>query len=57
MTNRLKFWCTVSLAILLVNSALLWAFPMATAFNVANLLLHVGLGAALGVVALLLARN
>ncbi len=57
MTNRLKFWCAVSLAILLINSALLWAFPMATAFNVANLLLHVGLGAALGVVAILLARK
>ena len=56
MHNRLKFWCTVSLAILLVNSALLWAFPSATAFNVANLLLHVALGAAVGIVALLLAR-
>jgi Tfp pilus assembly protein PilF len=55
MTNRLKFWCAVSLAILLVNSALLWAFPSATAFNVANLLLHVGLGAALGIVGLLIA--
>ena len=48
MTNRLKFWCALSLAILLVNSALLWAFPTATAFNVANLLLHVALGAASG---------
>ena len=57
MTNRLKFWCAASLAILLINSALLWAFPMATAFNVANLLLHVGLGAALGIVALLVARK
>jgi Flp pilus assembly protein TadD len=55
MTNRLKFWSAVSLAILLVNSALLWAFPSATAFNVANLLLHVGLGAALGIVGLLIA--
>lgn len=57
MTNRLKFWCIVSLAILLVNSALLWAFPTATAFTVANLLLHVGLGAALGIVCLLIARH
>ena len=57
MTNRLKFWCALSLAILLVNSALLWAFPTATAFNIANLLLHVGLGAALGIVALLVARQ
>jgi 4-amino-4-deoxy-L-arabinose transferase-like glycosyltransferase len=57
MTNRLKFWCALSLAILLVNSALLWAFPTATAFNVANLLLHVALGAALGIAALLVARQ
>jgi tetratricopeptide (TPR) repeat protein len=57
MKNRLKFWCAVSLAVLLVNSALLWAFPAATAFNVANLLLHVGLGAALAIVALLVARR
>jgi Flp pilus assembly protein TadD len=57
MSNRLKFWCAVSLAILLVNSALLWAFPTATAFNVANVLLHVGLGAALGIVAILIARR
>ncbi len=56
MRNRLKFWCLVSLAILLVNSALLWAFPTATAFNVANLLLHVLLGAAVGILALIWAR-
>jgi tetratricopeptide (TPR) repeat protein len=56
MHNRLKFWCAVSLAILLVNSALLWAFPTATAFNTANLLLHVALGAAVAIVALLLTR-
>jgi Flp pilus assembly protein TadD len=57
MQNRLKFWCVVSLAILLVNSILLWAFPAATAFNVANLLLHVGLGAAVGILAIILARS
>ncbi len=57
MSNRLKFWCALSLAILVINSALLWAFPVATTFTVANLLLHVGLGAALGVVALLMARR
>src|SRR6476646_1095119 len=56
MPSRLKFWCTASLAILLVNSALLWAFPTATAFNVANLLLHVFLGVAVAVFALILAR-
>jgi len=57
VTNRLKFWCALSLAILLVNSALLWAFPGATSLNIANLLLHVGLGAALGIVALFVARR
>ena len=57
MTNRLKFWCALSLAILLINSALMWAFPTATGFNVANVLLHVGLGAALGIVALFVARK
>ena len=57
MSNRLKFWCSLTLAILLINSAMLWAFPLATTFTVANLLLHVGLGATLGVVALLVARK
>ena len=56
MPSCLKFWCAASLAILLVNSALLWAFPTATAFNVANLLLHVLLGVAVAVIALILAR-
>jgi tetratricopeptide (TPR) repeat protein len=56
MSSRLKFWCAAALAILLVNSALLWAFPAATAFNVANLLLHVALGAVLGIVAVLFLR-
>ncbi|MBV8570375.1 MAG: hypothetical protein JO319_07165, partial [Acidobacteriaceae bacterium] len=41
---------------LLVNSALLAAFPTATAFNVTNLLLHIGLGALVGVLAIALAR-
>ena len=54
--QRLPTLYAISIAILLINSALLWAFPAATAFNVANLLLHVGLGAAVGVVALLLSR-
>jgi hypothetical protein len=57
MTDRLKFWCAVALAILLINSALLWAFPAATAFNVINLLLHVALGAVAGILALLLTRT
>jgi tetratricopeptide (TPR) repeat protein len=57
MNSRLKFWCAVALGILLINSALLWAFPAATAFNVTNLLLHVSLGAVVGIVALLLLRS
>jgi Flp pilus assembly protein TadD len=57
MNSRLKFWCAVALGILLINSAFLWAFPAATAFNVANLLLHVGLGAVMGIMALLFWRS
>jgi tetratricopeptide (TPR) repeat protein len=56
MSRRMQAACLLGLAALAVNSALLWAFPSATAFNVANLLLHVGLGALLGVAALFLAR-
>ena len=56
MSSRIKKLCVISAAVLLVNSALLWAFPTATAFNVVNLLLHVDLGAALGMGALLLSR-
>ncbi len=56
MKHRLTTICVVSGAILLVNSALLWAFPTATAFNVANLLLHVALGAVMGLAALLVSR-
>src|SRR5690349_402500 len=56
MNRRLSILVVLSAAVLLVNSALLAAFPTATAFNVANLLLHVGLGAAAGVAALVLSR-
>ncbi len=55
--RRLTILCTVAVAILLVNSAVLAAFPTATAFNVVNLLLHVGLGAAAGVIGVILARK
>jgi tetratricopeptide (TPR) repeat protein len=48
--------CVVCVAALLINSALLWAFPAATAFNVANLLLHLALGALAGVLAVMLSR-
>ena len=57
MKSRLTFWCASALAVLLINSALLWAFPAATAFGVANLLLHVALGAVLGIVAVLFLRT
>ena len=57
MNRRLTTLCALSVAILLINSALLWAFPAATAFNVGNLLLHVGVGALAGVTALILART
>ena len=56
MFRRAAFWCVLILGALLVNSALLWAFPAATAFNVANVLLHVVLGAAAGFIALIFAR-
>jgi Flp pilus assembly protein TadD len=47
----------VSVGVLLANSALLWAFPAATAFNVANVLLHVVMGAAAGIAAVLLVQK
>ncbi len=56
MKRRLTTLFVIAGAILLVNSALLWAFPTATAFNVANLLLHVALGAVMGLAAVLLWR-
>jgi len=56
VNRRLITLSIVSGAVLLVNSALLWAFPTATAFNVANLLLHVALGSVVGVAALMLSR-
>lgn len=56
MDRRIQTACIIGVAALAINSALLWAFPAATAFNVANLLLHVVLGGALGIAALFLAR-
>src|SRR5438270_3729320 len=47
----------IGAAILLVNSALLAAFPTESLFEVVNVLLHIGLGAAYGIVALLLSRT
>ena len=57
MTRRLRLLLAISVGILLVNSVLLAGFPTATAFNVANLLLHIGLGAVVGVIALLFLRK
>lgn len=56
MNRHLTTVCIICAVVLVINSALLWAFPTATAFNVANLLLHVAAGALLGVVALYLTR-
>ncbi|MBV9502686.1 MAG: hypothetical protein JO138_25215 [Acidobacteriaceae bacterium] len=57
MKSRLPVLFAIAIGILLVNSVLLAGFPTATAFNVANLLLHVGLGAVVGVIALLFVRQ
>ena len=37
----------IGFAVLLVNSGLVWAFPEASIFYVGNVMLHLGLGAAL----------
>ncbi len=47
----------IAIAVLLVNSALLAAFPTDSLFTIANVLLHIVLGAAAGVIALLLVRR
>ncbi len=57
MLTRIRSLVALSLGILLLNSILLWAFPTATAFNVANLLLHVGLGALVGILAVICAKT
>ncbi|MGH9582976.1 MAG: tetratricopeptide repeat protein, partial [Bryobacteraceae bacterium] len=56
MKRKLSVFCVIAVAVLFANSALLWAFPAATAFNVANVLLHIVLGAAVGILAVLLSR-
>ena len=48
--------CLLLTAFLLINSALLAAFPTDTLFTIANVLLHMALGGVVGVLALLLAR-
>lgn len=56
MKNRLIPLCTLAGALLLINSAFLAGFPSATAFYIANIFLHVALGAFAGVVGVLAAR-
>ncbi len=57
MVRRLSFVCLICFGILLVNSALLAAFPTDTLFEVFNVVLHIVLGGAVGAAALLLARR
>src|SRR4051812_41153631 len=48
---------TIALAFLLINSAYLAAFPTPTVFYMANVVLHLGVGLALMILALPLARR
>ncbi len=57
MQPRLRFLVVLSLGILLLNSILLWAFPNAPGFNTFNVLLHVVLGAVVGVLAIWCAKS
>jgi uncharacterized protein HemY len=58
VNRRLKIICAICGAILLINSALLAAFPTtATIFGIGNVLLHIVLGAVIGVLALILMRT
>jgi hypothetical protein len=58
MTRRFTIICVISVAILLINSAVLAAFPTtATFFGIGNVLLHIVLGAVVGVLALMLLRR
>ena len=54
MTRNLSIICLVTIGVLAVNSALLAAFPSDSLFTIANVLLHLALGAVAGVVALFL---
>src|SRR5262249_35453275 len=47
----------IALAVLIVNSGYLAAFPSATVFYVANAVLHLGLGVALAIAAAALAKR
>jgi tetratricopeptide (TPR) repeat protein len=56
VTRNLPIICLIAVGVLSVNSALLAAFPTDSLFTIANVLLHLGLGAVAGVVALFLSR-
>ncbi len=58
MTRRLTIICALCGAILLINSAVLAAFPTtASIFGIGNVLLHIVLGAVIGVLAAILLRK
>ena len=52
-----KHTITIALALLLLNSAYLWAFAHATIFYMANALLHLALGVALTLLAIPLLKH
>ena len=56
MKSRFLTICSVTGALLLLNSAFLAGFPSATAFYIANVILHMALGAFAGVLAVLASR-
>ncbi|HEY1214472.1 MAG TPA: hypothetical protein VGE93_12635, partial [Bryobacteraceae bacterium] len=56
MNSRFLTLCAVTGALLLLNSAFLAGFPSATAFYIANVILHMAVGAFAGVLAVLAAR-
>ncbi|MBV9300691.1 MAG: tetratricopeptide repeat protein [Acidobacteriaceae bacterium] len=58
MKRRLRIVLLVSITILVINSAVLAAFPTtATIFGIGNVLLHMGIGAAAGIAAVILSRR
>ncbi|MBV9267683.1 MAG: tetratricopeptide repeat protein [Acidobacteriaceae bacterium] len=56
MIRHLPKVCVIAVAALLVNSALLAAFPTDSLFEIGNVLLHIALGALVGILALILSR-
>ena len=56
-TARFRAIFCLAAAFLAVNSALLWAFPIATAFYAGNVLLHLAVGLLVGAAALTLVKT